>query len=113
MQYKYASISEQLTSSLDVLHDVKGLKIDQASGPKVILNKVLRYLPKCVTIVVTEVFNAFLRRQYYPSAWNHARMVSTLKPENTPRYLLPINSLLDFILLVSSSRSCSVESLEK
>jgi hypothetical protein len=30
------------------------------------------------------VLNAVLRRQYFPPAWKHDRMVSTLKPGNDP-----------------------------
>jgi hypothetical protein len=29
---------------------------------------------------LTKVFNAVLCRQYFPSAWKHARVVSILKP---------------------------------
>jgi hypothetical protein len=45
------------------------------------------------------VFNAVLRRQYFPSAWKHARVVSILKPGKDPR--LPSSyrpiSLLDTV----------------
>jgi hypothetical protein len=75
--YEYAAASEpKLTSPSEVLQAMKCLKFVKAPGPNVIPNRVLRHLPKRAMIFLTKVFNAVLRRQYFPSAWKHARMVS-------------------------------------
>jgi hypothetical protein len=55
-------------------------------------------------IFLTKVFNAVLRRQYFPSAWKHARMVSIWSRERTPRCLLPVDPQVYVTLLASSLR---------
>jgi hypothetical protein len=90
--YEYAPASEpKLTSPSEVLQAIRGLKVGKAPGPNGIPNRVLRHLTKRAITFLTKVFNAVLRWQYFPSAWKHARVVSILKPEKTPRYLLPID----------------------
>jgi hypothetical protein len=44
----------------------------------------LRNLPKRAITFITKLFNALLRRQYFPPAWKHARMISVLKPGKDP-----------------------------
>jgi hypothetical protein len=83
--YEYAPASEpKLTSPSEVLQAVRGLKVGKAPGPNGIPNRVLRHLPKRAITFLTKVFNAVLRRQYFSSAWNHARVVSILKPGKDP-----------------------------
>jgi hypothetical protein len=83
--YEYAPASEpNLTSPSEVLQAIMGLKFGKAPDPNGIPNRVLKQLPKPVTTFLTKVFNAVLRRQYFPAAWKHARVVSILKPETDP-----------------------------
>jgi hypothetical protein len=67
--YEYATASEtKLTSPSEVLQAIRGLKVGKAPGPNGIQNRVLRHLPKRAIILPTKVFNAVLRRQYFPPA---------------------------------------------
>jgi hypothetical protein len=85
LTYEYAPASERkLTSPSEVLQAIKRLKVDKAPGQNGIPNRVLRHLPKRVITFLTKVFNTVLRRQYFPSAWKHARLVSILKPGKDP-----------------------------
>jgi hypothetical protein len=79
--YDYAPASEpKLTSPSEVLQAIRGLKVGKAPGPNGVPNRILRHLLKRAITLLTKVFNAVLRRQYFPSAWKHARVVSILKP---------------------------------
>jgi hypothetical protein len=52
-----------------------------------------------VITFLTKVFNAVLRREYFPSTWKDARVVSILKPgkyTTLPSSYIPIN-LLDTV----------------
>jgi hypothetical protein len=84
-EYECAPASEPiLTSPSEVLQAIRGLKIGNAPGPNGIPNRVLRHLPKRAITFLTKVFNAVLRRQYFPPARKHARVVSILKPGKDP-----------------------------
>jgi hypothetical protein len=79
--YEYAHASEpKLISPLEVEEAIRGLKVSKAPGPNGIPNRVLRQLPKRAITFLTKVFIAVLRKQYFLSAWKHARVVSILKP---------------------------------
>jgi hypothetical protein len=86
-----------LTTPSDVLEAIKGLNVGKAPGPNGIQNRVLRYLPKRAITILTKMFNAVLRGQYFPPVWKHDRVVRILKPEKDP--MLPSSytsiSLLD------------------
>jgi hypothetical protein len=83
--YEYAPASEpKLTSLSEVLQAIRGLKVGKAPDPNCIPNQVLRRLHKRAITFLTKVFNAVLRRQYFPSAWKHAHVVSILKPGKDP-----------------------------
>jgi hypothetical protein len=56
------------------------MKVGKASGQNGIPNIVLRR----AIIFLTKVFNAIFRRQYFPPAWKHVRVVSILKPGKNP-----------------------------
>ncbi|KDR24442.1 hypothetical protein L798_06509, partial [Zootermopsis nevadensis] len=68
----------------EVAQAIKELKLGNAPGPNGISNRVLRHLPRRAITFLTKVFNAVLRRQHFPSAWKHARVVSILKPGKDP-----------------------------
>jgi hypothetical protein len=88
--YEYAPASEPtLTNPSEVLQAIKGLKVGKSPGPNGIPNRILRHLPKRAITFLTTVFNAVLRRQYFPPAWKHTRIVPILKAGRTPRSPLP------------------------
>jgi hypothetical protein len=67
--YEYAPASEpKLTSPSEVLQVIRGLKVGKAPGTNDIPNMVSSYLPKRAITLPTKVFNAVLRRQYFPQA---------------------------------------------
>jgi hypothetical protein len=83
--YEYAPASEpKLTSPSEVQQAIKELRFGKTPGPNGVPSRVLRHLPKRAITFLTKVFNAVLRRQYFASAWKHARVVSTLKPGMYP-----------------------------
>jgi hypothetical protein len=83
--YKYAPASElKLTSPSQVQEAVQGLEVGKAPGPNGVLNRALTHLPKREITFLMKLFNAVLRRQYFPPAWKHARVISILKPEKDP-----------------------------
>jgi hypothetical protein len=98
--YEYAPASEpKLTSPSEIPQAIRGLMDGKAPGPNGIPNRVLRHLPQRAIPSLTKVFNAVLRRQYFPSAWKHARVVSIQKPgmdPTLPSSYKPI-SLLDTV----------------
>jgi hypothetical protein len=82
--YEYAAASEtKFTSHSEVLHAVRGLKVGKAPGPNGIPKWVLRLLSKRAITFLTKVFKA-VRRQYFPPALKHSRVVSKLKPGKDP-----------------------------
>jgi hypothetical protein len=67
-----------------------------------------------------KVFNTVLRRQYFPSAWKHARVASILKPGRDPtlpssyrpiRFLDTVGKLFEKILLARVLREVSERGL--
>jgi hypothetical protein len=69
--YEYAPSSEpKLTSPSEVIEAIKRLKVGKAPGPNGVPNRALRHLPKRAITFLTKLFNAVLRRQYIPPAWN-------------------------------------------
>jgi hypothetical protein len=84
--YEYAPASEPtFTTPSEVIKAIKGLKFGKAPGPNSVPNRVLRYLPKRAINFLTKVFNAVLRRQYFPPVWKHAPVLHILKPGEDPR----------------------------
>jgi hypothetical protein len=98
--YSYAPESEpQLTNTAEVQSAIRGLKVGKAPGPDGIPNRALKHLPLSVFSLPVVLFNAILRKQYFPASWKHARVFSILKPGEDPALLSlyrPI-SLLDTI----------------
>jgi hypothetical protein len=83
--YEYALASEpKQTSPSEVQQAIRVLKVCKAPGPNGIPNRVLRHLPKPAITFLTKVFYAVLRRQHFPSAWKHYRVVSILKSGKDP-----------------------------
>jgi hypothetical protein len=83
--YEYAPASEPtLTTPSEVIKAIKRLKVGKAPGPNGIPSRVLRHLPKRAITFLTKVFNAVLRRQYFPPVWKHARVLPILKSGKDP-----------------------------
>jgi hypothetical protein len=72
------------TSPSEVLQANSGPKVGKALGPNSISSRVLRRIIKCEITFLTKACNAVLRRQYFPPAQKHFRVVSILKPEMNP-----------------------------
>jgi hypothetical protein len=89
-----------------VLQASKGHKYGEAPGPIGILKSVMRHLPMCTKIFLTKVFNAIFRRQFFPTAKEHARMVSILKPAKEFILLLIFNPLLCLKMLARIAVCC-------
>jgi hypothetical protein len=97
-----------LTTFSEVTKAMKGLKVGKAPGPNGIPSRVLTHLPKRAITFLTRVFNAVLRRQYFPPVWKHARVLPILKPGKDPtqhssyrpiRLLDTVGKLFEKILL--------------
>jgi hypothetical protein len=83
--YEYVPASEPTLTTPQVLRAIKGLKVGKASDPNAIPNRVPRYLPQRAMITfLTKVFNAVLRRHYFPPVWKHTRVIPILKPGKNP-----------------------------
>jgi hypothetical protein len=116
MRVEYALARKpKLTSPSEVLQAIKGPKVSKAPGPNDNPNRVLRHLPKCATTFLPKVFDAVLRRQYFPPARKHVRVISKLKPKRTPRCPLPIDKsvgkLFEKILLTIAQREVNERGL--
>jgi hypothetical protein len=69
--YGYSPSSKpKLTSPSKVLQAIKGSNVGKASDQNGIPNSVLRHVPKRALTFLTQLFNAVLRKQYIPRAWN-------------------------------------------
>jgi hypothetical protein len=91
--YEYAPASEPiLTTPSEVINAIKGLKVGKAPGPNGVPSNVLRQLPKLAKTFFTKLFNAVLRRQYFPPVLKHARVLPILKPGKDPRSPLPTDT---------------------
>jgi hypothetical protein len=100
--YEYVPWSEpKLISHSEVLQAIMGLRVGQTPSPNGISNRVLRHVRKRAITLLTKVFDAVLRKQYFSPAQKHAHVVSILKSGKTPRCLLPkdgyfLNSVGEF-----------------
>jgi hypothetical protein len=76
---------------------IKGLAFGEAPSANVVPEGVLRHLPKGEKTFLSKVFNAVLRRQYFPPSWKHTHVVPILRPGKDPTLPFPYNptSLLD------------------
>jgi hypothetical protein len=83
--YEYVPASETtLTTHSEVLQAIKGLKFGKAASRNGVPNWVLRHVPKRAITFPTKMFNAVLSGQYFPPAWEHARVLLVLKPSKNP-----------------------------
>jgi hypothetical protein len=73
-----------MNHSLGGPEDTKGLEVGKAPGPNGVPNRVLRYRPQRAITFLTKVYNAVLRRHYFPPVSEHARLLPILKPGKDP-----------------------------
>jgi hypothetical protein len=112
--YEYAPASEPiLNRPSEVQETIKGLKAGKAPGPNGVPNRAMRHLPKRAITFITKLFNAVLRRQYFPPAWKHTRVISILKPSSyRPISLLDtVGKLFEKILLTRVLREVNERGL--
>jgi hypothetical protein len=112
--YEYASASEPtLTTPSEVIKAIKGLKVGRAPAPIGVPNRVLRHLQKRAITFHTKVFNAVLRRHYFPPVRKYAHVLPILKPGKDPTQpssyrpislLHTVGKLFEKILLTSVLR---------
>jgi hypothetical protein len=88
-----------------ILH---GISSKKAPGYELVTGKILKNLPDKGLKLLTYIYNAILRLEYFPSQWKVAEVIMILKPGKNPNYaalyrpisLLPILSkVLEKILL--------------
>jgi hypothetical protein len=74
--YSYEPVSEPILNyHAEVQHAFRGFKISKAPGPDGIPNRALKHLPQRMILLLVALFNAFLRTQYFPPVWKHARVM--------------------------------------
>lgn len=92
----------------EVREEIKFLNDKKSPGYDLITAKVLKELPKKTTVIVTEIFNAVLRIQYFPIQWKFGQIILIQKPGKPPTEktsyrpitLLPcLSKLLEKLLL--------------
>ena len=98
--YFMAPASEpNLTNPEEVQDAIRGLKVSEAPGLNGIPNRALKHLTQRAVSLLVLICNAILLTHHFPTAWNHARVISILKQGKDPA--LPSSyrpiSLLDTI----------------
>jgi hypothetical protein len=101
--YFQALANKPKLTSPDEVHDaIMSLKFGKAPSPNGIPNRALKHLPQRAILLLVQIFNAILLTHHFPFLWNHARVISVLKPGKDP--VLPSSyrpiSLLDVIGLM-------------
>jgi hypothetical protein len=92
--YEYAPASEtKVTSPSEVQEAIKDLKVGKAPGPNGVPNRALKHLRKRDITFITKLFNAVLRKQYFPPEWKHAHVVSIMMPGLYPLCFFPADPL--------------------
>jgi hypothetical protein len=119
--YEYAPASEpKLTSPSEVQEVIKGLKGGKGPGPNGVPNRALKHLPKRPINFISKLFNTVLRKEYFPPAWKHARVISILKSGKNPtlpssyrpfRLLDTVGKLFEKILLTRVLREINESGL--
>jgi hypothetical protein len=66
---------------------MKEINIKKAPGFDLISGKVLQELPEKCYKLITFIFNAILRTNYFPSTWKVAQIITILKPGKKPEHV--------------------------
>jgi len=98
--YFLTPASEPKLTNPDEVHEaIRGFKANKAPGPNGNPNRALKHLPQRAVSLLAQIFNVVLFTHQFPTVWNHARVISILKPGKDPA--LPSSyrpiSLLDTI----------------
>jgi hypothetical protein len=84
-QYIYApSSGPTLTNPMKVQDAIRGFKLGKAPGPKGLTNRTLKHHPQRAISLIVEFFNLALLGQHFLPVWNHACVISMLKPGKDP-----------------------------
>jgi hypothetical protein len=74
----------KLTKSDSVQEVFRGLKFGKAPGPNGIPNRAMKHLPQRAVSPLVQIFNEVFHTHHFPSAWEHARVISILQPGKDP-----------------------------
>ena len=74
----------KLTAPDYVQEAIWGLKVSKAPGPNGIPNRALKRHPQRAVSRLVQIFNAILLTHHFPTVWQHARLISILKPGKDP-----------------------------
>jgi hypothetical protein len=72
------------TSPNEIKSIIKRLGSRKAPGPDGINNIVVKNLPRKAVVYLTYIFNACIRKQYFPKIWRWATVVAIAKPGKDP-----------------------------
>jgi hypothetical protein len=97
--FKAPAGEPKVTNPEEVQEAIRALKVSTAPCPKGKPNRALKHLPQRAVSLLVQIFNTILVTHHFPTARNHARVISILKPGKDPA--LPSSyrpiSLLDTI----------------
>ena len=85
-----------LITVIDVTNEIRMLKSRKASEPDRVTNRCLKQLPSEGISLLTKIFNACLKLQYFPSSWKSATVIAIRKagkPPQDPTNYRPISLL--------------------
>jgi hypothetical protein len=69
----------------DVSKEIQSLKLGKACGFDDIPNDYLRHLPRRPVMLLTHLFNHFLRLCHFPAPWNEKKIITLPTPGKTPQ----------------------------
>jgi hypothetical protein len=90
------SLPAKHTSPSEILFLIKKLKDGKSPGHDLIINKVLKNLPRKPILLITFIFNAMLRLSYFPLIWKLSTVILIPKP-NKPKILVTSYRLISLI----------------
>jgi hypothetical protein len=71
----------KLTKPEEVQEAIRGPRVGKSPGPNDISERALKHLSQRALSLLFLIFNAILLTHHFPTAWNHVRVISILKPE--------------------------------
>jgi hypothetical protein len=74
----------KLTNPEEVQEAIRFLSVRKAPGPNGIPNRALKHLLQRAVSLLVLIFKAIILTHHFPTAWKHARVISTLKPGKDP-----------------------------
>lgn len=65
-------------------NEIQRLKPNKSSGYDLITNKMLKYIPKKLIILLAFIYNSMLRLFYFPVTWKRSIIILIHKPGKSP-----------------------------